>query len=112
MRRNAQQNRVPDADRCPVAGLCPIRDGERCLRRRPRLSESRPVVRRGLSRVDAALYIGISPTKFDELRKHGQIAPPRVIDGRKVWDVYALDEAFEAFPVEGSDIEEDWNTAL
>jgi len=31
------------------------------------LSNIRPVPRRGLSREEAAMYIGISPTKFDEL---------------------------------------------
>jgi hypothetical protein len=52
---------------------------------------------RGLSRVEAARYLGISPSKFDELRKDGRIGPARVIDGRKVWDVHDLDAAFEAF---------------
>ena len=58
------------------------------------------------------MYVGISPSKFDQLRKDGRVGPPRLIDGRKVWDIYALDEAFEAFPVEGSVTSEDWNTAL
>ena len=79
-------------------------------RRRP-LSETRPVPRRGLSRTEAAMYVGVSPSKFDELRKYSRISPPRLIDGRKVWDVLDLDRDFEAFPVEGN-VEEDWNTAL
>jgi hypothetical protein len=28
-----------------------------------------PTQRRGLSRIEAAFYLGISPSKFDELRK-------------------------------------------
>jgi predicted DNA-binding transcriptional regulator AlpA len=68
---------------------------------------------RGLSRVEAAHYLGISPSKFDELRKDGRIPPPRMIDGRKVWDVRDLDAAFEAFPLETvSEVEEDWSVAV
>ena len=55
---------------------------------------------RGLSRDDAARYLGISPSKFDELRKDGRVGPARVIDGRKVWDVRELDMAFDALPSE------------
>jgi hypothetical protein len=78
------------------------------------LSKIRPAPRRGLSRVDAAMYIGVSPSKFDELRKGGRVSPPRLIDGRKVWDVIELDRDFETFPVEGGNLadDEDWNTAL
>jgi predicted DNA-binding transcriptional regulator AlpA len=68
---------------------------------------------RGLSRVEAAHYLGISPSKFDQLRKDGRIPPPRMIDGRKVWDVRDLDAAFEAFPLEAaSEVEEDWSVAV
>jgi len=71
----------------------------------------RPIVPRGLTRVEAADYIGISPSKFDELRKDGRIGPARVIDGRKVWDVRDLDSAFEALPLE-NDEAEDWDVAV
>jgi len=80
-------------------------------RKRLPLSETRPVPRRGLSRAEAAMYVGVSPSKFDELRKSHRISPPRLIDGRKVWDVLDLDRDFEAFPVEDH-LEEDWSTAL
>ena len=80
-------------------------------RERLPLSDIRPIPRRGLSRIEAAVYLGISPSKFDELRKRGNISAPRLIDSRKIWDVLALDRDFEAFPVEGN-IEEDWNTVL
>jgi hypothetical protein len=66
--------------------------------------------RRGLSRKEAALYLGISPSKFDELRKDGRVGPAHIIGGRKVWDVRALDEAFESFPLE--DDSEDWTAAV
>jgi hypothetical protein len=67
---------------------------------------------RGLSRVDAAHYLGISPSKFDEMRKDGRVGPARMIDGRKVWDVLDLDRAFEALPLESSSEDEDWSVAV
>jgi predicted DNA-binding transcriptional regulator AlpA len=61
-------------------------------------SRMRPVPRRGLSRVEAAMYIGISASKFDELVRDGRMPGPKRIDGRKVWDVRDLDMAFDALP--------------
>jgi hypothetical protein len=75
-------------------------------------SHSRPVPRRGLSRIEAAMYLGISPSKFDQLRKDGRVGPPRFIDGRKVYDIAILDEEFEAFPFEGDETEEDWKVEV
>jgi excisionase family DNA binding protein len=65
-------------------------------------SQSRPTPRRGLSRTEAAIYLGISPSKFDELVKDGRMPRPRIIDRRKVWDVYELDMAFDELPREDS----------
>lgn len=56
--------------------------------------------RRGLSRTEAAMYLGISGTTFDKLRDQGQIEPPRLIGGRKLWDIRDLDVAFDALPRE------------
>jgi predicted DNA-binding transcriptional regulator AlpA len=53
---------------------------------------------RGLSRIDAAAYVGISPSKFDQLIQNGVMPRPRRIDGRVLWDRYALDDAFENLP--------------
>jgi predicted DNA-binding transcriptional regulator AlpA len=64
------------------------------------LSDVRPVPRRGLSREEAAMYIGISPSKFDELVGDGRMPPPVKIDGRKVWDIRHLDLAFDDLPRE------------
>jgi predicted DNA-binding transcriptional regulator AlpA len=49
---------------------------------------------RGLSRVQAAEYIGVGVTKFDEMVVDGRMPRPKRIDGRKVWDRIKLDEAF------------------
>jgi predicted DNA-binding transcriptional regulator AlpA len=65
-------------------------------------SRSRPVPRRGLSRVEASTYLGVSPSKFDELVKDGRMPRPRLIDSRKVWDVYELDMAFDELPRQDS----------
>ena len=71
-----------------------------------------PIPRRGLSRVEAAIYLGCSPSKFDDLRRDGRVGPARLIDGRKVWDVRELDLVFETFPLESTDAAEDWNVAV
>jgi hypothetical protein len=57
------------------------------------------------------MYLGISASKFDELRKASRICPARIIGGRKVWDIRALDEIFESFPLENVP-DEDWTTAV
>jgi len=73
-----------------------------CMRPRP-LSPSgfRPVPRRGLSRLEAAIYVGVSVTKFDELVSDGRMPQPKRIDARKVWQIRALDQAFDGLPGEG-----------
>ena len=60
----------------------------------------RPVPRRGLSRVEAAAYVGVSPNKFDELVRDGRMPVPKRINGRKVWDIHNLDLAFDVLPTE------------
>jgi excisionase family DNA binding protein len=62
------------------------------------LSAVRPVPRRGLSRVEAAMYLGISASKFDELVSDGRMPGPKRVDGRKIWDVHQLDLAFDDLP--------------
>jgi hypothetical protein len=41
------------------------------------------------------MYIGISPSKFDELVSDGRMPAPVKIDSRKVWDIRQLDLAFD-----------------
>jgi len=67
-------------------------------RRSSRLPSSLPP--RGLSREQAAEYIGVSPSKFDQLVTRGGMPKPKHIDGRRVWDLLALDTAFAALPDE------------
>jgi predicted DNA-binding transcriptional regulator AlpA len=65
---------------------------------------------RGLSRVQAAEYIGVSPTKFDELVAQGAMPKPKRIGARTVWDRLKLDQAFEALP--GDDKVNPWDEIL
>jgi len=58
------------------------------------------------------MYLGISPSKFDEMRKDGRVGPAKVIDGRKIFDVRTLDENFDALPDENHDEAEDWTAAV
>lgn len=69
-----------------------------------------PPTRRGLSRVEAAGYIGISPATFDKMVIAGEMPSPKRVGTRKIWDVRALDLAFEALPGENSVPEtNDWD---
>ncbi len=49
---------------------------------------------RGLNRDEAAYYIGVGPTKFDQLVADGRMPRGKRIDGRVVWDRAQLDMAF------------------
>lgn len=62
-----------------------------------------PPSRRGLSRVQAAQYVGISPSKFDQLVADGRMPRPVKIDGRSLWDVRRLDMAFDALATTDDD---------
>ena len=53
---------------------------------------------RGLSRTEAAAYIGVLPTLFDEMVKDGRMPPAKRINARTVWDRRAIDAAFEDLP--------------
>jgi hypothetical protein len=63
---------------------------------------------RGLSRSMAAIYVGVSATKFDEMVKDGRMPVAKRVDGRRVWDKRRLDLAFEALPDEGAGTGDSW----
>ena len=53
---------------------------------------------RGLSRLEAARYIGVGPTLFDEMVVDRRMPRPKRINNRTVWDRVELDIAFSALP--------------
>ena len=53
---------------------------------------------RGLCREKASEYVGVSPTLFDEMVKDGRMPAPKAINSRRVWDLRALDLAFDGLP--------------
>lgn len=55
-------------------------------------------VARGLNRAQAAAYIGVSPSLFDEMVGDGRMPVPKRMNSRTVWDRLALDKAFDRLP--------------
>jgi predicted DNA-binding transcriptional regulator AlpA len=79
------------------------------------LSDTRPMPRRWLNRVEAAIYTTLSPTKFDELVRAGRMPVPRRIDGRLIWDLHELDLFMEATPRNDRGekaTDDDWQVAV
>jgi predicted DNA-binding transcriptional regulator AlpA len=68
--------------------------------------------RRGLSRVQAADYIGVGVTKFDQMVDDGRMPKPKRIDGRTVWDRMKLDEAFDALEHENAAPRNKWDEGM
>lgn len=69
---------------------------------------SRLPLRRGLSEAEAAVYIGLSPSKFRELVGAGTMPRPHLMGRRRVWDIDDLDAAFKALPFEGEEEADTW----
>ncbi len=62
---------------------------------------SRLTVRRGLSESESAVYLSVSPSFFRRLVGQGIMPLPRVIGGRRIWDIGELDAAFLRLPRQG-----------
>lgn len=56
----------------------------------------------GLSRVEAAAYIGVSPSMFDQMVKDGRMPGPKRINGRVVWDRKRVESYWQALPEDDS----------
>jgi predicted DNA-binding transcriptional regulator AlpA len=61
-------------------------------------SDSISYAPRGLDRDEAARYIGVGCTLFDEMVKDGRMPRPKRINSRVVWDRLRLDAAFSDLP--------------
>lgn len=59
---------------------------------------------RGLSREEAAAYLGIGTTLFDDLVKIGSLPAAHKLRGAVRWDRLEIDAAFEKLPRNGPDI--------
>jgi len=72
----------------------------------PRLKVAKPQrtiaaqPRRGLRRGDAAAYVGVSPSKFDQMITDGRMPKPIKMDACPVWDMKRLDEAYDDLTTE------------
>jgi predicted DNA-binding transcriptional regulator AlpA len=64
---------------------------------------------RGLSRPEAAAYVGVSPSLFDAMVKDGRMPPAKRINSRTVWDRQQLDHCFEA--LDGQESANPWDKA-
>ena len=53
---------------------------------------------RGMSRDEAARYVGVGVTKFDEMVADGRMPRPKRVDGRVIWDRLRVEAAFTDLP--------------
>ena len=67
-----------------------------------KMSDALSYAPRGMSREEAARYIGVGTTKFDEMVSDRRMPKPKKIDGRVVWDRIAIDAAFTDLPSENA----------
>ena len=64
-----------------------------------------PAERRGLSREEAAEYVGVSTSLFDAMVRDRRMPAAKRINARTVWDRRQLDAAFSALPNEGGPVD-------
>lgn len=53
---------------------------------------------KGLSRPEAARYVGVSTTTFDEMVRERLMPRPKMVGARVLWDRAQVDLFFEALP--------------
>lgn len=61
---------------------------------------------RGLNRVEAARYVGVSPGTFDKLVEDGLMPRPVRVRARLIYDKQAIDLAFSALGEEAGFVNE------
>jgi predicted DNA-binding transcriptional regulator AlpA len=66
------------------------------------MSRAASLAPRGLSREQAASYVGVGATLFDRMVLDGRMPKCKPMDGRRVWDRKQLDDALEALPNAGA----------
>jgi predicted DNA-binding transcriptional regulator AlpA len=60
-----------------------------------------PADRFGLSRAEAAEYIGVGPALFDEMVKDGRMPKPKLINSRRIWMRAKIEKSFAELPEDG-----------
>ena len=66
---------------------------------------------RGLSRIEAAAYVGLGVTFFDQKVREGALPKPLKIGKRKLWDRRELDAAFDKLKDSVQNLESNpWDT--
>ena len=63
---------------------------------------------RGLSRIEAARYVGVCTGTFDKMVEDGRMPKPKKVGRRKIYDRDALNLAFSTLP-EGGDPKNDFD---
>lgn len=59
---------------------------------------------RGMCREEAARYVGIGTTLFDEMVADGRMPKARKAGARVIWDRVQLDMAFSDLPAQGENM--------
>jgi predicted DNA-binding transcriptional regulator AlpA len=65
----------------------------------------------GLNREQAAAYIGVSVSLFDEMVADGRMPRPKRANSRNIWDRRSLEKAFARLPGGEDDDNEEWDFA-
>ena len=66
---------------------------------------------RGLSRGQAAEYVGVSPSLFDAMVKDARMPAPKRINARTVWDRLEVDASFAALSSNDASVTNPWDEA-
>ena len=54
-----------------------------------------------VARADAAYYVGVGTTLFDDLVRQGMMPRPKAIGSRRLWDLRELDKTIDELPEAG-----------
>ena len=69
------------------------------------------VTPRALSRVAASAYVGVSPTRFDQLVAEGSVPRPARLGRRVLWDRLALDRTLDVLFDVTTELRDEWDIA-
>jgi predicted DNA-binding transcriptional regulator AlpA len=70
-----------------------------------RFAEIEPIYKLGLSRIEAAAYIGVSPSTFDKLVADGRMPQSVRLNDRVIWDRKRVEDAWARLVNGGGEIQ-------